>query len=217
MSKSEPMFSRRERIRLYTTGAAGLLWLALFSACRQDMYDQPRYDPLEPSQIFADRTSARHPPKGTVPRGDPRADRAFWSGVDQAGAFVTEPVTSVSREQLERGRERYGVYCTPCHGFTGDGNGMIVQRGFKRPASFHTDRLRAQPIGYFVDVMTNGFGVMPSYADRTPASDRWAIAMYIGALQLSQSASVADLPPEDAAQVTAAHPAPEAAPFEEAR
>jgi mono/diheme cytochrome c family protein len=177
------------------TAAAALV------GCRQDMYDQPRYEPLEPSDLFPDRTSARHPPQGTIPRGDPRVDRPFWSGIDLAGGFVTEPSIRLDRDTLFRGRERYEIYCVPCHGFSGDGNGMIVQRGFKRPSSFHTDRLRAQPIGYFVDVMTNGFGVMPGYADRVPPADRWAIAAYLQALQLSRSASFADLSPEDAARV----------------
>jgi mono/diheme cytochrome c family protein len=222
LSRSEPLLSTRERLRLVAVCAGGLFWLALFSACQKDMYDQPRYDPLEPSEIFADGKSARHPPKGTLARDDARADRAYWSGVDPAGGFVTEPPTGAGRDQIERGKERFGVHCTPCHGITGDGNGMIVQRGFKRAASFHTDRLRSQPVGYFVDVMTNGFGVMPSYSDRLVPADRWAIAVYIQVLQLSQNVSLADLPPEDVAKVESAPPPPPpplpaAAPFQEVR
>ncbi len=193
-----------ERLRLLAAAGGGLFWLGLFSACRQDMYDQPRYEPLEGSDLFPDRTSARHPPRGTIARGDARADTALWSGVDPAGGFAAEAPVTLGRAELLRGRERFGIYCSPCHGITGDGGGMIVQRGFKRPQSFHTDRLREQPMGYFVDVITNGFGVMPSYADRVAPADRWAIAAYVGALQLSQSAGYADLPPEDAAEVTAA-------------
>lgn len=187
------------------------------------MYDQPKYEPLEPSRLFPDGTSAQKPPEGTIARFDPRVSSAFWSGIDPAGGFVTGAGVRVSREMVLRGRERYEVFCAPCHGFTGDGGGMIVQRGFKRPPSFHTDRLRAQPIGYFVDVMTSGFGVMPTYADQMPPGDRWAVAAYVQALQLSQSASLADLPPEDAAAVRQAPPEPPPAapeqpgPFEEVR
>jgi mono/diheme cytochrome c family protein len=202
------------RLRFAGAFAGGLLWLAVFAACRQDMYDQPKYEPFEASRVFPDGAAARRPPNGTVTRGDPRVDSAFWSGVDQAGGFVTEPRVSAGRGLVLRGRERFEVFCAPCHGFSGDGNGMIVQRGFKRPPSFHGDALRARPVGYFVDVITHGFGVMPAYADRVPPGDRWAIAAYVQALQLSQSASLAELPPEDAARVAGSPTGP--APFEEA-
>ena len=176
--------------------------MAAFGAgCRQDMYDQPRYEPLEASELFRDGTSARLPPKGTVPRGDPRVDRATHSGIDVDGQLVQVSPLPVDEALLGRGRERYGIYCTPCHGQVGDGRGMIVLRGFKPPPTFHQDRLRGQPPGYFVDVITNGFGVMPSYAHVVAPGDRWAIAAYVSALQLSQNARIQDLPPEDAAQV----------------
>ena len=122
-------------------------------------------------------------------------------GRTPAERVVAVVVAHDRRELLERGRERFGIFCSPCHGMVGDGSGMIVQRGFKRPQSFHSDRLRGERIGYFVDVITNGFGVMPSYAAQVPPEDRWAIAAYVGVLQLSQSVRVADLPREDAEQV----------------
>lgn len=186
--------------------ATGTLTLAAFtclSACRQDMYDQRKLPPLRPTPILPNNTSAQDPPPGTLPRALPgeRFDRAYRTGSDESGKYVSAP-EPVTRGALTRGQERYGIYCSPCHGLVGDGQGMIVLRGYKRPPSFHTDRLRAQEEGYFVDVITNGFGAMPSYAGQVSPSDRWAIAAYIGALQLSQSASFADLPPEDAARVT---------------
>ncbi len=162
------------------------------------MYDQRRFDPLEATPLFSNGTSAREPPKGTLPRALPgeRTDRLFVTGADAAGQFAASPVP-VNRALLLRGQQRYGIYCSPCHGLAGDGQGMIVQRGYKRPPSFHIDRLRSQEEGYFVDVITNGFGVMPSYAAQVAPPDRWAIAAYVGALQLSQSAPFSDVPGED--------------------
>lgn len=168
------------------------------------MFDQPRHEALESSPFFENGASAREPPRGTVPRGDRRGDKALASGVDPDGGFVSAPPFALSRAAQERGHERFDIFCSPCHGRVGDGDGMIVQRGFKRPPSFHIDRLRAQPAGYFVDTITNGFGVMPAYASQIPIEDRWAIAAYIGALQLSQSADVAALPPDDAAHIEGA-------------
>lgn len=179
------------------------------------MIDQPRYEPLEASDFFEDGAASRSPVPGTVPRGDRRGDKAFVSGVLPEGGFVTMSPLPINVDLLQRGRQRFNIFCSPCHSRTGDGQGMIVLRGFKQPASFHTDRLRAQPVGYFVDVITNGFGVMPSYASQVPPDDRWAIAAYIGALQLSQYARVADLPSEDVARVEAAasaNPGPERRP-----
>jgi mono/diheme cytochrome c family protein len=168
------------------------------------MADQPKHEPLEASSFFSDGAASRSPVPGTVARGDRRGDQAFVSGVQPGGGFVTTIPMSVTPTLLARGRERFNIFCSPCHGAVGDGRGMIVERGFKQPASFHSARLRAQAPGYFVDVITNGFGVMPSYAPQVPPDDRWAIAAYVGALQLSQYARIADLSPEDAARVRAA-------------
>lgn len=176
---------------------AALVALTLAAGCRQDMHDQPKYKPYAESDFFADGQSARLPVKGTVPIGGLHEDRVLTTGIDAAGTFVADLPVPLTRGLLDRGREQYGVFCAPCHGLTGDGKGMIVQRGFKPPSSYHIDRLRAQPIGYFFDVMTNGFGQMSSYAGQVPADDRWAIAAYIRALQLSQHATPADLGPED--------------------
>lgn len=157
------------------------------------MQNQPYYRPLRESNFFADKRSARPLIEGTVARGELRADTYFYTGKvgSNDGDFMPFPVTA---DVLARGQQRYNIYCSPCHSELGDGNGMIVQRGYKRPPSYHSDRLRKAPIGYFFDVMTNGFGAMPDYAEQVPPKDRWAIAAYIRALQLSQGASRADLP-----------------------
>ena len=177
---------------LCVSGAAAV---SLLTACRQDMHDQPKYRPLAASKLFEDGRSARPLIGGTVARGQLREDELFHtgrSGQDLATVFPF-PIT---REVIERGRERYNIFCTPCHSLLGDGNGMVVQRGFRRPPSFHIDRLREAPPGHFFDVMTNGFGAMASYTSRIPVKDRWAITAYIRALQLSQNATLADVPPE---------------------
>jgi mono/diheme cytochrome c family protein len=139
------------------------------------------------SDFFEDGRSSRPPVPGTVARGQLRADTYFYTGMmgAQAGDQMPFPITE---QVLQRGRERFNIYCTPCHSRTGDGNGMIVQRGYRRPPSFHIDRLRKAPLGHFFDVMTNGFGAMPDYAAQIAPQDRWAIIAYIRALQLSQSA-----------------------------
>lgn len=167
------------------------------------MYNQRKLIPLRGTRLFQNGTSAQDPPKGTLPRALPgeRTDRVYRTGIDDAGKYTAAP-EKVTRDVLLRGQERYGIYCSPCHGLVGDGQGMIVQRGYKRPPSLHIGRLRTQEEGYFVDVITNGFGTMPAYGDRVPPPDRWAIAAYIGALQLSQSASFSDVTPEEAAKIT---------------
>jgi mono/diheme cytochrome c family protein len=163
------------------------------AGCRIDMHVQPYYRPLAKSDFFADHRAARQPIEGTVARGDLREDAYFYTGKIGAnpGDYMPFPVTE---EVLTRGRERFNIYCTPCHGRVGDGGGFIPSRGFRRPPSYHIDRLRKVPIGYFFDVMTNGFGVMPDYSAQVAPRDRWAIAAYIRALQLSQNATAADLP-----------------------
>ena len=182
---------------------SGAVAVSLLTACRQDMHDQPKYRPLAASKLFEDGRSARPLVEGTVARGQLRADELLYEGRsgEELAKIFPFPVT---REVLERGRERYNIFCTPCHSLLGDGNGMVVQRGFRRPPSFHIDRLREAPPGHFFDVMTNGFGAMASYASRIPVNDRWAITAYIRALQLSQKAALADVPPESRAKLTGA-------------
>ena len=169
------------------------LALITLAGCRQDMHNQPKYKPLRESDFFADGRSARPLPEGTVARGDLEQDSYYYTGKvnGQPGNELPMPVT---KEVLDRGEERYNIYCSPCHSKVGDGNGMIVQRGFKQPPSYHIERLEKAPLGYFFDVMTNGFGVMPPYAAQIPERDRWCIVAYIRALQLSQHATSADVP-----------------------
>ena len=178
---------------LRTVLPALLALIAGTAGCRIDMQIQPYYRPMAKSDFFVDDRSARMPVEGTVARGNLREDTYFYSGKigNNPGDFMPFPVTA---EVLDRGRERFNIYCTPCHGRVGDGNGFIPTRGFRRPPSFHIDRLRKAPIGYFYDVDTNGFGVMPDYASQIAPRDRWCIAAYIRALQLSQNATSSDVP-----------------------
>ena len=156
---------------------------------------QPKYDPLEPSDFFADGMSARPRIPGTVARGELGLTGFIATGKinGKDGDGFPFPVTM---GVMNRGQERFDIYCSECHGKLGDGNGMIPSRGYRRPPSYHTDTLRAAPTGHFFDVMTNGFGAMPSYAAQVPVADRWAIVAYIRALQLSQHATINDVPPE---------------------
>ena len=164
------------------------------AGCRQDMHDTPRYEAYEKSDFFGDGRSVRPQVEGTVARGQLREDAAFFTGKEGVALLARIPVP-VDRAVLLRGRERYNIYCAPCHGQAGRGDGMIVRRGFRQPTSFHVDRLRAQPDGYYYDVVTNGFGAMPDYAAQVTPADRWAIVAYVRALQLSQHADYAALPP----------------------
>jgi len=164
------------------------------------MYDQPKIDPLEASVFFADGLSARQPIPGTVARGQLRLDPHLYQGKVNGELATTLPY-EITQKFIERGQERFNIFCAPCHDRTGRGNGMIVQRGFKAPPSMHEQRLRDVPIGHFFDVMTNGFGVMYSYASRIPVKDRWAIAAYIRALQFSQNAHLDHLSAEDRNQL----------------
>ena len=163
------------------------------SGCRNDMHDQPKYKPLAASSLFKDGRAARPLVPGTVARGHLDEDAALVTGRTDAGYADTLPFP-LTAKVLERGRERFNIYCSPCHDRVGGGGGMIVQRGYKRPSSFHVERLRGIPVGYFFEVATHGFGAMPSYATQVPARDRWAIAAYIRALQLSQHAALTDVP-----------------------
>jgi len=172
--------------------AAMLTALTGAAACRQDMHDGPRYKPLQASEIFPDNQSARPIIEGTVPRGFLKDDDVFYTGM-LAGAPVEKIPMPITADVVVRGRERFNIYCSPCHGVAGDGDGMIVKRGYKQPTSYHDPRLRNEKAGYFFDVMTRGFGQMPDYAAQVSPKDRWAIVAYIRALQLSQHASVGDL------------------------
>jgi hypothetical protein len=159
------------------------------------MKDQKKYEPLEPSALFADGKSARDLMPNTVARNQLRTDALLYGGLEDGKPAETFPFT-ITQAVLQRGQERFGIFCTPCHGYDGYGKGMIVQRGFSPPPSFHQDYLRNAPVGHFFDVITNGFGSMYSYGDRIPPTVRWAIIAYIRALQLSQNAKVSDVPPE---------------------
>jgi hypothetical protein len=174
-------------------GIAVLALLSLAGGCRQDMQVQPRYNPYDASTFFGDNRSARPPVPGTIARGQLHLDELLYTGkVDGKDADVFPfPIT---RGDLNRGRERFNIYCSPCHDVTGSGRGMIVVRGFPPPPSFHLDRLRQAPAGHYFDVMTNGIGVMYSYSTRVSPEDRWRIAAYIRALQLSQQAAIEDVP-----------------------
>ena len=172
---------------------ASVMTLLFAAGCRQDMHDTPRYESFEASASFADNRSSRNPPPGTVARGWLRDDDALYTGKVN-GQFVEEFPFAIGREELTRGQQRFNIYCTPCHGRVGDGNGMVVQRGLRQAASFHNDRLRQEKNGYFFDVITNGFGAMPDYQTQIPVRDRWLIVAYVRTLQLSQHASFNDVP-----------------------
>ncbi len=178
---------------------AGLMaaCLAIGVGCRKDMYDQPKYEAYEPSTFFADGTSSRPIVAGTVARGELRADVMYFEGKTAEGKDTEVFPFAIDREVLELGRERYQIYCTPCHGRLGDGRGMVVRRGFSPPPSFHADYLRKIPVGHFYDVITHGYGAMYSYAARIPVRHRWAIAAYIRTLQYSRDARDEDLTPDE--------------------
>jgi mono/diheme cytochrome c family protein len=167
--------------------------LLLTAACRQDMQDQPKYKPLGANRFFADGRDARPIPAGTVARDELNDTDSFHTG-EANGAFLDTIPLTVDAKLLHRGQERFNIYCSPCHGRTGDGNGMVAQRGVKIPANFHTDRLREVPPGYVYQVIKNGYGGMGDYGDQIPVNDRWAIVAYLKALQLSRDANLNDVP-----------------------
>src|SRR6202047_3775546 len=175
--------------KLFCLGGVAML----LAGCRLDMHVQPKYLPYEPSNFFDDGRSERPVVPGTVARGHLHTDELLYTGKEN-GVVADKFPFPMTRADLERGRERYNIYCTPCHDYTGGGQGMIVQRGFPAPPSFHTDRLRNAPAGHFFDVITNGLGSMYSYAARVEPEDRWRIAAYIRALQLSRQATMQDAP-----------------------
>jgi len=172
--------------------------------CRQDMHDQAKAKTLAASEFYADGRSARPVVSGTVARGQLHLDEHLYTGKIEGRHAETFPF-AITPEKLRRGQERFNIYCSPCHGRLGDGSGMIVQRGFRRPSSYHEDRLRKAPPGYFFDVITNGFGTMFDYADRIAPEDRWAIVAYIRALQLSQNAGLEDVPAAEQAKLDQAN------------
>ena len=181
----------------------GVVALILAGAvgCRQDMHDQPKYIPLRPSSFFSDGRSARPIPAGTVARGHLNEDTVLYTGKGPDGNFVDTFPFPVTKEVILRGQQRYNIYCAPCHDRAGTGNGMVVRRGFRHPPSYHIDRLRQAPNGYIFDVITNGFGAMQDYSAQIQPADRWAIVAYERALQLSQNATVNDVPAAERPQL----------------
>jgi hypothetical protein len=179
--------------------AAAAICLLAIAGCRQDMHNQPKYRPLRATAFFGDGASARPLVDGTVARGTLQEDVAFFTGKN-GNTPVSELPFPVDDHVISRGQDRYNVFCTPCHDAAGTGRGMVVQRGYRQPPSFHDERLRMAEPGYFFDVMTNGFGAMPDYRAQLPARDRWAVVAYIRALQLSQRATAADVPGGDPAK-----------------
>jgi mono/diheme cytochrome c family protein len=177
----------------------GLGWGCIIAAwvtcvgCEPQMGDQPRYEAYEANDFFRDGAAMRPLPLHTVARGQLHANEVFFTGM-RSGKLVAEIPGELTAARIDRGRERFNIHCAVCHGFSGAGDGMIVQRGFPPPPSFHSDRLRAAPAGHFFDVMTRGYGVMYSYASRVSPEDRWAIVAYVRAIQLSQNATLADVP-----------------------
>jgi hypothetical protein len=201
--------ARARRASVLAILAAGLVTGA---ACRQDMHDQPKIKVYGESDFFGDRRGMRPVPEGTVARGLLQDDDLLYTGKGPDGKPIDEFPFQVTKAVLERGHERFNIYCSPCHGRTGFGNGMIVQRGYKTPPSFHDDRMRQLPVGYYYDVMTNGFGAMPDYRAQVAPEDRWAIASYIRALQYSQHATVDDVPEARRPSLDHPQPAHESAP-----
>lgn len=180
-----------------------MILAALFAlaGCRQDMQNQPKFIPLRSNDFFPDQRSGRNPIRGTVPRLDNAAldaeqldPNSYYLSGKRGGVYGNELPFPLTHAVMDRGQERYNIYCAPCHARVGDGNGMIVQRGFKHPPSFHQQRLRNAPVGYFYEIISRGLGAMPDYAAQIKPADRWAIAAYLRALQMSQNATEADVP-----------------------
>jgi mono/diheme cytochrome c family protein len=205
-------------------------WVLIFAVfvclagagCRRDMQDQPKMKPYRGTTFFTDGLSARQPIAGTVPRGFLRTDTEYYTGKKSAASASPQSTAQnpfaddvdtfpfpITDKTVERGRERYDIYCSVCHGMTGNGDGMVVRRGFRRAASFNDDRLRQAPVGHFFDAITNGWGAMPSYAAQIPVQDRWSIIAYVRALQLSQQNPNAK---PGASPVPGASPGPATAP-----
>lgn len=209
LSSRSSSFSARAIRAAYCSLLTAYCLLAVSCGVRFDMQDQPRYKAYKKSGFYSDGRASRETPAGTVARGQLKADKAFYTGkianpnlsvqvqttTDASGntlvaSFpndIDEFPIPVIKELVDRGQERFNIYCIVCHGPVGNGDGMVVRRGFSKPPTYHDDRLRNAPVGHFFDVMTNGWGKMPSYSDKLTAADRWAVAAYIRALQLSQN------------------------------
>jgi len=180
--------------------------LLTVAGCRQDMHNQPKYKPLRASTLFADHSSARPLIEGTVARGTLQDDAEFFTGKN--GALPADALPfELTAQVLDRGEQRFNIFCAPCHDTSGNGRGMIVRRGYRQPPSFHIDRLQQAPLGHFFDVMTNGFGAMPDYRAQVAPRDRWAIAAYVRALQLSQYHAAAELTAEQRQKLSQPAPA----------
>ncbi|MBZ5603737.1 MAG: cytochrome c [Acidobacteriia bacterium] len=171
-------------------------------ACRQDMHDQPKYKPLAESNFFADGRASRPIPENTVARDEPIVNDTYHTG-NANGDFTARIPVTVDMALLRRGEERFDIFCSPCHGRLGDGNGMVAQRGFRIPQNLNSDRIRQAPPGYIFQVISNGYGGMPDHADQIPVRDRWAIVAYLRALELSRSARISDVPLEAQSQLEA--------------
>ncbi len=192
-------------MRLNTPCATLILFAALaLTGCRQDMQDQPKLPPYRPSSFFDDDRSERPLIEGTVARGHLDADIELYTGMGPDGKPVDVFPFAVTQEVMDRGRQRYDVYCAPCHDRTGSGNGMIVKRGYKQPPSYYSDQVRQLPNGKIYDVIARGFGAMPDYAAQIQPRDRWAIVAYVRALEASQSATLDDVPAADRGKLEAA-------------
>jgi mono/diheme cytochrome c family protein len=201
------------RISRIVLAAALVSSLGLLTGCHRDMRDQHKYRGFRESSFFADKRSIRPAVPGTIPVGYLKADTLLYTGKIGGKPADMFPFT-VDRAVLERGRDRYNIYCSPCHDFTGSGNGMIVQRGHRKPPSFHDWRLRHAPAGYIFDVITNGFGVMYDYSYQLRPADRWAVVAYVRTLQAAAQGSLADVPADQRATLDQASmtPAPGAGP-----
>jgi mono/diheme cytochrome c family protein len=182
--------------------ACGLAASVLVAGCRQDMHDQPKFKPYAKSDFYADQRSARPLVDGTIARGHLNEDTLLVTGKVDGKPAAVFPF-AITKAVMDRGHERYDIFCSPCHSRTGMGDGMIVRRGYRKPPTFHLDRLRQAAPGYVFDVITSGFGAMPDYAAQIPVSDRWAIVAYLRALQRSQQATVSDVPAAERARLEA--------------
>ena len=182
--------------------ACGLAASVLVAGCRQDMHDQPKFKPYAKSDFYADQRSARPLVDGTIARGHLNEDTLLVTGKVDGKPAAVFPF-AITKAVMDRGHERYDIFCSPCHSRTGMGDGMIVRRGYRKPPTFHLDRLRQAAPGYVFDVITSGFGAMPDYAAQIPVDDRWAIVAYLRALQRSQQATVSDVPAAERARLEA--------------